>query len=191
MQTINIEEETKKIKLEYELYELDDEEKATCIDDVFVYLLDEMSQNDSKRRSFEKQEEYNATRKRVSNVVRRAGRAFGLKESSFYDKDSEFIAWHLRMLDGYHNLLSIAIKDVNEDNYEAINHLCRFAYKKYFDNAKSVTELRRINLLGSEGTFMVRTLPDENSLLCEAVLNEELSNIISNSKGNSFVKKGV
>lgn len=193
MQTINIEEETKKLKLEYELYELCDEERAisSTADDVLVYLVDSMSVNDDKRRNFEKQEEYNESRRNIARIVGRAGYPFGLKKSSFYEDDSEFIAWQLRLLDGYHNLLSIAVREVNEDNFSEIFHLCRFAYQKYSDNAKSVAELRRINLLGSEGTYMERTLPDENSLLCEAVLHEELGKIIKNSKGNSFIKNRV
>lgn len=190
MQTINIEEETKKIKLEYELYELCDEERAisTTADDVLVYLIDSLGVNDDKRRNFEKQEEYNDARRSVAKVVGRAGYAFGLKKSSFYEEDSEFIAWQLRLLDGYHNLLAIAAREVNEDNFSEIFHLCRFAYQKYSDNAKSVAELRRINLLSSEGTSMERTLPDDNSLICETVLHEQLDNIVKSSKGNLKIK---
>lgn len=190
MQTINIEDELKKIRLEYQLYELRDDEKVSDIDGALSYLLDTMSENDDKRRTFEQQERHNERLRNLPNFIRRAGRGFGVKDVIFLDKDSEFIAWQLRILDGFHGLLAKAVKEVNGDNYQEVNHLCRFAGEKYLANTRSVAELRRINLLASEGTIMERTLPNENSLFCESVLFEELDNIIKNSKGNMFTKIG-
>ena len=67
----------------------------------------------------------------MPSFIRRAGRGFGVKDAAFLDEDSEFIVWQLRILDGFHGLLAKAVKEVNVDNYQEVNHLCRFAGEKY------------------------------------------------------------
>lgn len=189
METFNIDNETKKLRLEYQLFELNEAEKAMVndSDDVLVYLVNALCESSDKKDELFRQETGNEKKRIVSKVVKNAGKAFGLKSSDFYDADSEFIAWQLRILDGYQHILKTSFDVISDSNYEELYKLCRYAHTKCFRNIESVAELREINLLSSEGTQKERTLPNEDSLFCEIVLNQELDNII-NSKNKTYTK---
>lgn len=191
MGSINIDEEIKKIELEYQTYDM--EKWSGCSryqryyrskEGVLEYLNYHKFLCDIRiELRYEERESRDMEAARAgflpSSVCKRL---FGY-DAEGLSKISEYSDWQLRISEGYNGLLASAIEGINEDNYLDVFRLCLFAKEKYCENYDAV-EL-------AKGKFMregVAEQPIEKSLFCESVLYPELESIISGSKGKSYAK---
>lgn len=137
---------------------------------------------------FKKEIKANHRNKKIASALGNYASRYGYLSPESYECDNAYLSLKQMVLDGYMDMLTLALRDVEDDNFHDMNLLVRFARSKYLANNACIDELRKCRELEIKGIYVDRTLPNEDSEAMEKFFKEELTAIVT-GKGSARVKK--
>lgn len=171
-----MEKQVEKISAEYCLYEPEEPESIDSVYDVILRGIDEAIHY---KGIFEEERKKNKTRKTISRKLGPIARRVGFLRPEVYEADDGFIDLQEKMLDSYYEQITVAISDIDENNYQDINKLVLFARKKYLLNHISVEEQRKLAQLAAAGISFSRKREDEDSEAMSVFFDETMKKILT------------
>ena len=181
-----MEQKLEKIKTEYCLFDCTE---VGTQDQVYEVILDSyLEEADYYRKLFAKEKKNNKRNSKISSVLGNYASRYGFLSPESYICDNAYISLQEVVLSGYMDMLEMALRDTEDDNFHDMNLLVRFARSKYLANNASIEELRKCRELESCGVHLDRTLPDEDSDAMEVFFKSELEAVVT-GKGSARVKR--
>lgn len=181
-----MEKKLERIKEEYCLFdcvEVGDQDQVSSL------IIDSyLEEADYYRQLFKKERAENKKNCKIASALGNYAGRYGFSSPESYSCDNAYISLHEIVLNGYMDMLSLALRDNEFDNFHDMNLLVRFARSKYLANNASIEELRKCRALEIKGIYVDRILPDEDSEAMEIFFRDELDAVVA-GKGSARVKK--
>ena len=179
----------KKLEIIRNQYSLFDCVEVGSEDQVLEFIVDSCLEEATYYRDLlKKEKKANNRDKRISTALGNYASRYGYLSPESYECDNAYLSLKQVVLEGYMDMLSLALRDTENDNFHDMNLLVRFARSKYLANNASIDELRKCRELEIKGIHIDRVLPDEDSEAMEEFFREELSAVVT-GKGSARVKK--
>lgn len=182
-----MEEQLEKIRLEYELYDVED---VNSIDDLLSYLFDCLVETEYYREFIEASKSKNITRRKAVKLLGRLSKyIFTCSDNlEYFDADDRLLDRQGEILDKFYGQLEQLNEKMSEDNFQDIYRLASFAASKYLSNNNSVHEERIMSLQRYNGKKVSGILSVDDSEVFDIFFNEAL-NMISLGEKIEKVKK--
>lgn len=149
-----------KIKLEYDLYEVDKISSLEYVDQGIMTFLDEI---DVLRNVINVEKNQNRRMKLRANRLGKFAPKCGCLDIWYYEQEAEFLKKQTGILNSYYDQLDQIYSGLNDDNYQELFRLMCFARKKNLEYEESVKEERKCIKISVTGEGFERVFPPEES----------------------------